>query len=69
MAQQALALAVKGPGPEDIEERRALLKASEARLALARELLKDTELYAPAASVTRTTCWNPATWCLRRSPC
>jgi HlyD family secretion protein len=59
VAQQALALAVEGPRVEDIEEARALLKASEAQLALAREVLKDTELYAPAAGVIRDRLLEP----------
>jgi HlyD family secretion protein len=59
VAQQALALAVEGPRTEDIEEARALLKASEARLTLAREVLKDTELYAPAAGVIRDRLLEP----------
>ncbi|MGD8619913.1 MAG: efflux RND transporter periplasmic adaptor subunit [Gammaproteobacteria bacterium] len=59
VAQQALALAVEGPRVEDIEEARALLKASEAQLVLAREVLKDTELYAPAAGVIRDRLLEP----------
>jgi HlyD family secretion protein len=59
VAQQALALAVEGPRSEDIEEARALLKASEAQLVLAREVLKDTELYAPAAGVIRDRLLEP----------
>jgi len=59
VAQQALALAVKGPRVEDIEEAKALLKASEAQQALAREVLKDTELYAPAAGVIRDRLLEP----------
>jgi HlyD family secretion protein len=59
VAQQALALAVEGPRAEDIEEARALLKASEAQLALAREVLKDTELHAPAAGVIRDRLLEP----------
>jgi len=59
VAQQALVLAVEGPRAEDIEEGRALLKASEAQLALAREVLKDTELHAPAAGVIRDRLLEP----------
>jgi HlyD family secretion protein len=59
VSQQVLALAVEGPRTEDIEEARALLKASEAQLALAREVLKDTELYAPAAGVIRDRLLEP----------
>jgi HlyD family secretion protein len=59
VAQQVLALAVEGPRTEDIEEARALLNASEAQLVLAREVLKDTELYAPAAGVIRDRLLEP----------
>jgi HlyD family secretion protein len=59
VAQQALALAVEGPRVEDIEEARALLKASEAQLALAREVLKDTEMYAPVAGIIRDRLLEP----------
>jgi HlyD family secretion protein len=59
VAQQVLALAVEGPRTEDIEEAKALLKASEAELALAREVLKDTELYAPATGVIRDRLLEP----------
>jgi HlyD family secretion protein len=53
VAEQALALAVEGPRTEDIDEARARLKADEAQLALALEVLKDTELYAPADGIIR----------------
>jgi multidrug resistance efflux pump len=59
VVQQVLALVVEGPRSEDIEEARALLKASEAQQALAREVLKDTELYAPAAGVIRDRLLEP----------
>jgi len=59
VAQQVLALAIEGPRSEDIVEARALLKASEAQLALAQEVLKDTELYAPAAGVIRDRLLEP----------
>jgi HlyD family secretion protein len=53
MAEESLALAVEGPRAEDIEEARAGLMASDAQLALALEVLKDTELFAPADGVIR----------------
>jgi HlyD family secretion protein len=53
VVEEALALAVEGPRVEDIEEARAMLKADEAQLALAREVLKDTELYAPTDGIIR----------------
>jgi len=59
VAQQAQALAVEGPRAEDITEAKALLRASEAQLALAREVLKDTELHAPAAGVIRDRLLEP----------
>jgi HlyD family secretion protein len=59
VAQQVLALVVEGPRAEDIEEAKALLKASEAQLILAQEVLKDTELYAPAAGVIRDRLLEP----------
>ena len=68
VAQQALALAVEGPRSEDIDEARALLKASEAQLALAREVLKDTELYAPAAGVIRDRLLEPGDMVSPRTP-
>ena len=53
VVEEALALAVEGPRVEDIEEARAMLKADEAQLALALEVLKDTELYAPTDGIIR----------------
>jgi len=53
VAQESLALAVEGPRQEDIEEARALLKADEAQWQLTREVLRDTELYAPEAGIIR----------------
>ncbi len=49
--KQQYLLAVKGSRVEDIEAARALLKADEAALALARRQLKDTRLYAPADGI------------------
>ncbi len=68
VAQQALALAVEGPRAEDIEEARALLTASEAQLALAREVLKDTELYAPAAGIIRDRLLEPGDMVTPQTP-
>jgi HlyD family secretion protein len=47
-ARETLALTVEGPRKEDIEAARASLHEAEAALALSREHLKDTKLYAPA---------------------
>ncbi len=59
VAQEALALAVEGPRVEDIEEAKAMLKVDEAQLALAREVLKDTELFAPADGIIRNRILEP----------
>lgn len=59
VAEEALALTVQGPRVEDIEEARATLKVYEAQLALAREVLKDTELYAPADGIIRNRILEP----------
>jgi HlyD family secretion protein len=59
VAQESLALAVEGPRQEDIEEARAMLKAAEAQWLLAREVLKDTELFAPAAGIIRNRILEP----------
>lgn len=68
VARQALALAVEGPRAEDIEEARALLKASEAQLVLAQEVLKDTELYAPASGVIRDRLLEPGDMVTPQTP-
>jgi HlyD family secretion protein len=68
VAQQALALAVEGPRAEDIEEARALLKASEAQLALAQEVLKDSELYAPSAGIIRDRLLEPGDMASPQTP-
>jgi len=57
--QESLALLLEGPRLEDIEEARAALKAGEAQLALALEVLKDTELYAPADGIIRNRILEP----------
>jgi len=59
VAQETLALAVQGPRLEDIEEARALLKVEEAQWLLAREVLKDTELFAPTAGIIRNRILEP----------
>ena len=68
VAQQAQALAVEGPRAEDIEEAKALLKASEAQLALAQEVLKDTRLHAPAAGVIRDRLLEPGDMVTPQTP-
>jgi len=59
VAEEALALAVEGPRIEDIEEAKAMLKVDEAQLALAKEVLKDTELFAPADGIIRNRILEP----------
>ena len=59
VAEESLALAVEGPRREDIAEARAALAAGEAQLALAAEVLKDTELRAPADGVIRDRILEP----------
>jgi HlyD family secretion protein len=59
VVEEALALTVEGPRVEDIEEARAILKAEEAQLALALEVLKDTELYAPSDGIIRNRILEP----------
>ena len=52
-AIQTLALLKAGPRQEDIAQARALFMAREAGVALARQRLEDTNLYAPADGVIR----------------
>lgn len=68
VAEEALALAVEGPRVEDIEEARAMLKVDEAQLALAREVLKDTELYAPADGIIRNRILEPGDMAMPQTP-
>ncbi len=53
VAKQALALLQAGPRKEDIAEARAQLAAREAGLVLARQRLKNANLYAPADGIIR----------------
>ena len=66
--KEALALAVEGPRVEDIEEARAMLKADEAQLALAQEVLKDAELYAPTDGIIRNRILEPGDMASPRIP-
>ena len=68
VAEEALALAVKGPRVEDIEEAKAMLKADEAQLALASEVLKDTELYAPSDGIIRNRILEPGDMATPQTP-
>ena len=68
VVEEALALAVEGPRVEDIEEARAMLKADEAQLALALEVLKDTELYAPTDGIIRNRILEPGDMATPQTP-
>ena len=68
VAQESLALSVEGPRVEDIEEARAVLKAAEAQLALALEVLKDTELHAPADGIIRNRILEPGAMVTPQTP-
>ena len=57
----ALAEAVAGPRPEEIEAARAALRAGEAEVALAAEALSRTHLVAPADGVVMTRVIEPGT--------
>jgi len=59
VADEALTLALEGPRVEDIEEAQAMLKLDEAKLALADEVLRDTELLAPADGIIRNRILEP----------
>ena len=68
VAREALALAIKGPRREDIEEARAMLMVDEAQRALAAEVLKDTELYAPADGIVRNRILEPGDMASPQTP-
>ena len=64
----ALAEAVAGPRIEDIDAKRAALRASEAEVALAAETLSRTRLLAPADGVVMTRVIEPGTVVLPSAP-
>jgi len=68
VVEEALALAVAGPRVEDIDAARAVLRADEAQLALAQEVLKDTELYAPADGIVRNRILEPGDMASPQTP-
>ncbi len=68
VAKESLALYLEGPRVEDIEEARATLKGSEAQLALTLEILKDTELYAPADGIIRNRILEPGDMVTPQTP-
>ena len=64
----ALAEAVAGPRPEQIEAARAALRESEAAVALAAEVLSRTRLVVPADGVVMTRVIEPGTMVLPTAP-
>lgn len=68
VAEETLALLIKGPRQEDIEEAKAILKANEAELSLAREILNDTELYAPDDGIIRDRIHEPGDMITPQTP-
>jgi HlyD family secretion protein len=68
VAEEQLALAVEGPRVEDIDEARAVLQAEQAQLVLAREVLKDAELYAPSGGVIRNRILEPGDMATPQTP-
>lgn len=67
-ARETLALTVEGPRKEDIEAARSSLQQAEAALALSREHLRDTRLYAPADGRILTRILEPGAVVLANSP-
>lgn len=68
VAQESLKLSVEGPRQEDIEEARAVLKAEQAKLLLAQEVLKDASLYAPSDGVIRNRILEPGDMATPQTP-
>lgn len=68
VADETLALAVEGARKEDIAEARAMLKADEAQLVLAREVLKDASLYAPFDGIIRNRILEPGDMVTPQTP-
>jgi len=68
VVEEALALTIEGPRSEDIEEARAMLRVDEAQLALAAEVLKDTDLYAPSDGIIRNRILEPGDMATPQTP-
>ncbi|NOY69472.1 MAG: HlyD family efflux transporter periplasmic adaptor subunit [Deltaproteobacteria bacterium] len=66
--KQALALAVKGPRKEDIAAAKNNLEADMAALALAKQEMADTRLYAPAAGIIRDRILEPGDMAFPQTP-
>jgi HlyD family secretion protein len=67
-ARQALDLAVQGPRVEDIAVAKASLQAKQAAVALARQELEDTKIYAPTAGVIRDRILQPGDMAFPATP-
>ena len=67
-AREALDLAVIGPRKEDIEAAKSRLKAYQAALALARQKLADTKLYAPSHGVIQDRIMEPGDMAFPEKP-
>jgi len=68
VAEESMALAVAGPREEDIAAARAILRSDEAQQVLAAEVLKDTELYAPANGIIRNRILEPGDMATPQTP-
>ena len=68
MLKEALKLAIEGPRVEDIQAARAKLKSDQAQLVLAREVLKDTALYAPSDGIIRSRILEPGDMATPNTP-
>jgi HlyD family secretion protein len=66
--QAALAEAVNGPRPQEIDASRAALRQAEASVSLAKEQLSHTKLMAPADGIVMTRVIEPGTVVLPSSP-
>jgi HlyD family secretion protein len=66
--QQVASLAVQGPRKEDIAAAQAQLQAYEAALALARQELADTKLFAPADGVIQNRVLEPGDMAFPQTP-
>ena len=67
-ARQALDLAIQGPRVEDIAVAKASLQAKQAAVALAKQELADTKMYAPTAGVIRDRILQPGDMAFPATP-
>jgi len=68
VAEEALKLAIEGPRVEDIDAARAKLRSDQAQQELAREVLKDTSLYAPSDGIIRNRILEPGDMATPQAP-